>query len=275
MNKNSIGISLFFTFCIYIFLGNSIAFSNQPKTLKKIVIDAGHGGKDAGALKYKLSKNEKDITLDVALLLGEMIQKHLKDVEVIYTRKVDKDVDLKDRHAIANKANADLFLSIHVNSTAPKSRKVNGRWVRDRETQASGTETFVLGLHRVGQKSKAFEEYGEQIVQEPGLLDPSDPMTQIIVSNYTQAFLSRSIVFADKIEQNFIRQGRNSRGVKQLGLEVLAGSAMPGVLVELGFINNVEDEIYMNSKEGQKEMAQAIFQAIVSYKRELEKGIAN
>lgn len=251
------------------------SFANQPRKLKKVVIDAGHGGSDIGAAKYKLNKHEKDLTLDISKLVGKLIQDNLKGVEVIYTRHEDEKVELKERHAIANKANADLLVSIHVNSTAVRRKKVNGRTVIDRETQATGTETFVLGLHRVGQKSKAFEEYGEQIVEEPGLLDPTDPMTQIIVSQYTQAFLSRSIVIADKVEQNFIKQGRVSRGVKQLGLEVLAGSAMPGILVEIGFINNVEEEIYMNSKEGQKEISTAIFNAIRQYKTELEKGIAN
>lgn len=251
------------------------AWSNGPRTLKKVVIDAGHGGTDIGAPKFKLNKNEKDLTLDVSLLLGKMLKEHLKGVEIIYTRKTDTDVDLKDRHAIANQANGDLFISIHVNSSAPKRTRVNGRWVTDRSTQARGTETFVLGLHRVGQKSKAFEEYGEQIIEEPGLLDPTDPMTQIIVSQYTQAFLSRSIIIADRVEQNFMKQGRNSRGVKQLGLEVLAGSAMPGILIEIGFINNVEDEVYMNSKEGQHEIATAILKAILEYKAELERGIAH
>src|SRR5690606_38131327 len=105
-----------------------------------------------------------------------------------------------------------------------------------------GTETYVLGLHRNSQKGRAIEEYGDQVTEEPGMLDPEDPTTQILVAQYTQAFLSRSILFADKVEQNFVKAGRKSFGVKQKGLEVLAGSVMPGVLVELGFINNAHDE---------------------------------
>lgn len=272
--QSQIFLSTLLLSCFVVFLSNN-TWANQPRSLKKVVIDAGHGGSDIGAPKFKLDKHEKHLTLDISLLVGRMIKEKMKDVELIYTRENDINVDLKERHAIANKANADLFISIHVNAAAPKRRRVNGRTIVDRETNASGTETFVLGLHRVGQKSKAFEEYGEQIVEEPGLLDPNDPMTQIIVSQYTQAFLSRSIVIADKVEQNFIKQGRLSRGVKQLGLEVLAGSAMPGILIEIGFINNIEDEIYMNSKEGQQEIATAIFNAIVAYKKELEKGIAH
>lgn len=263
----TISFILFFTFF------STPLFSNGPRTLKKIILDAGHGGSDIGTPKFKLQKHEKDLTLDVTLLLGKMLEQHLKGVDIIYTRKTDTRIEPKDRHVIANQANGDLFISIHVNSSAPKRTKVNGRWVTDRSTQARGTETFVLGLHRVGQKNKAFEEYGEQIIEEPGLLDPTDPMTQIIVSQYTQAFLSRSIIIADRMEQNFVKQGRNSRGVKQLGLEVLAGSAMPGILIEIGFMNNEEDEIYMNSKEGQQEIATAILKAILEYKAELEKGI--
>lgn len=266
---------LIISWTLFILHGNLKQTYAQGKPVRKVVLDAGHGGSDIGAQKYKHGKHEKDLTLDIALMVGDMIKRGIPDLDVVYTRTRDERVELKDRHAIANKANADLFVSIHVNSTALRRVKVNGKWVSTRETEARGTETFVLGLHRVGQKSKAFEQYGEEIVEEPGLLDPNDPMTQIIVSQYTQAFLSRSIVIADKVEQNFIQQGRPSRGVKQMGLEVLAGSAMPGILIEIGFINNPIDEAYMNSPEGQREIAVAIYKAIRDYKTEIEKGISN
>ncbi len=270
--------------------GSVTAAAQAPKKgLRKVVIDAGHGGRDPGAPKYLLSKNEKDIALDVALKLGKLINDSLKDVGVVYTRKTDFYPELKERHAIANNANADLFISIHVNATAGTRTKVQKGFkyvgkgskrrkvpvyatVVNRETQATGTETYVLGLHRNSQKEKAIEEFGDNVTEEPGMLDENDPMTQIIVAQYSKAFLNKSVNFADKVERNFVAMtGRKSAGVKQKGLEVLAGSAMPGVLIELGFINNVNDEIYMNSESGQNELAYAIFKAIREYKHELSR----
>ncbi len=261
----------------------------QKKGVKKIVLDAGHGGKDPGARRFRLIKDEKDIALDVVLKLGKMLNDSLKDIEVIYTRKHDFYPELKERHAIANNANADLFVSIHVNATAGTRTKVQNGYkyvgkgskrrkvpvyttVVNRETKATGTETYILGLHRTSQKEKAIEEFGDNVTEEPGLLDENDPMTQILVAQYTQAFQNKSISFGDKVEKNFVKvTGRKSAGVKQKGLEVLAGSAMPGVLIELGFINNVEDEIYLNSEEGQYQLAYAIFRAIREYKAELSR----
>ena len=145
------------------------------------------------------------------------------------------------------------------------------RTVRHRETKANGTETFVLGLHRNSQKEDAIGEYGETITQEPGLLNENDPQTQIIIAQYAQAFLSRSVSLGSKIQQEFANQGRRDMGVKQMGLEVLAGSAMPGVLVECGFINNPDEEAYMNSEAGQQEIALAIYRGIKAYKMEAER----
>lgn len=277
-----------FLFCAA-FLPESRAQSS--KQLSKIVLDAGHGGSDIGTPKYKLDKNEKDITLDVVLRLGKILKDSMPDLKVIYTRTTDFKPQLQERHEIANKANADLFISIHVNSTAgrrvrvasghhyvgkgKKRRRVTSyKTVVHRETKANGTETYVLGLHRNSQKGKAIEDYGDNVTEEPGLLDENDPTTQIIVAQYTQAFLSRSINFASKVQDNFEKQGRNSYGVKQKGLEVLAGSAMPGVLIEIGFINNPDDEQYLNSEAGQTQVALAIYRAIKSYKEDLNRGKA-
>lgn len=261
----------------------------QNKSVKTVVIDAGHGGTDPGALKYKLDKHEKDLVLDVALKLGKMLNDSLKDVKVVYTRTSDFYPSLKQRHEIANNAKGDLFISIHVNATAGTSSKVaNGykyvgsgskrkkvavyKTVTNRATQATGTETYVLGLHRNDQKEKAIGEFGDMVTEEPGMLDVNDPMTQVLVAQYSNTFLNRSINFADKVERNFqATSGRRSAGVKQKGLEVLAGSAMPGVLIELGFINNEADEIYMNSDIGQKELTYSIFKAVKDYKKEVER----
>lgn len=287
INLFSIIILLTIVCCCF----STITNAQSNKSLNKIVIDAGHGGKDAGAPAYRMGKNEKDITLDVALRLGKILNDSMPKLKVIYTRTTDAYPELKERHKIANDANADLFISIHVNATAGtrtrvesghhyvgkgrRRRKVTSyRTIVNRATDASGTETYVLGLHRSSQKSKAIEDYGDNVTEEPGMLDESDPTTQILVAQYTQAFLSRSINFADKVEQNFKQEGRNSYGVKQKGLEVLAGSAMPGVLIEIGFINNVHDEEYLNSSIGQNQVAMTIYRAIKAYNADLSKGKA-
>ncbi|MEZ5018172.1 MAG: N-acetylmuramoyl-L-alanine amidase [Flavipsychrobacter sp.] len=264
-----------------------LLFANGKK-VTKIVLDAGHGGQDGGA-RGNFS-NEKDLALAVTMKLGKMIAENMKDVEVIYTRTTDVYPSLVTRHEIANKAGADLFVSIHINSTAGTKtrvragyRTIKGKdgktyrrpryrtvYNRNRNTNAAGTMCLVLGLHRSSQKEDAIGEYGDNVVDEPGLLNPDDPQTAIIISQYTQAFLNRSVSVATKIQNNFIAQGRGDYGVKQQGLEVLAGSAMPGVLVEIGFVNNPEEETYMNSVKGQNEIVDAIFRGIREYKKEVE-----
>lgn len=248
-------------FCIAIFtLGIFFSFENNVDNavkVKKIVIDAGHGGKDPGCIG-RYSK-EKELTLAVAFKLGKMITQNLKDVKVIYTREYDWYPSLPERHTIANNAKADLFISIHINSSPAKV------------TTASGTETFVLGLHRNDQKEGAIGEYSNNLEREDeGILNPNDPMTQIIIAQYSQAFLSSSIALGTFIEDEFTYQGRRSSGVKQKGLEVLAGCVMPGVLVELGFINNPDEEAYLNSEEGQLEAATALFNGVKKYKSTVE-----
>ncbi len=269
-----------------VFIIAPFATMANGKKVTTIVLDAGHGGTDPGA-KGKISL-EKNLTLAIALRVGKMINDSLKDCKVIYTRTSDVYPTLKERHEIANRAKGDLFVSIHINATAPRVEKIrtgykyvtrNGkkvkvptyRTVRHTSTTASGTETYVLGLHRTGQKAGAIGNNAENIVEEPGLLDESDPQTAIIIAQYNQAFLARSVTLGTKIQSEFERVGRPNLGVKQMGLEVLAGSAMPGVLVECGFINNPDEEIYMNSEAGQHELALAIFRGIKAYKMEMER----
>lgn len=274
-------------------LGTTINSSAQATHSKEkpftIVLDAGHGGHDAGALKYLFPKHEKDIALDVTQKVAKLLRDSLKDTRVLLTRDSDVFIKLQDRHRIANQANGDLFVSIHVNATAGTRTRVQSGYhyvgkgksrrkvasyktVVNRSTNANGTETYVLGLHRNSQKSKAIEEYGENLIEdEDALLDENDPTTSILVAQYTQRFLSRSIDLASLIQNNFIAQGRNSYGVKQKGLEVLAGSVMPGVLVEIGFINNAEDEALLNSEKGQQQVAWAIFKGIRDYYRTANK----
>lgn len=260
-------------------------FANGKK-VAKIVLDAGHGGEDAGA-RGKFS-NEKDLTLAVAKKVGKIISDSLRGVQVIYTRTYDVYPTLVERHEIANKSNADVFVSIHVNSTKGTTERIFSGYrtvkrgkkrskqpvykvVHHRETSASGTETWVLGLHRNSEKEKAIGEYGETVMDEPGVLNENDPQTAIIIAQYSQAFLARSVSLGSKIQQEFGNQGRNDKGVKQMGLEVLAGSAMPGVLVEIGFINNPEEEEYLNTEKGQYDVAMAIYRGIKAYKTEVER----
>lgn len=225
--------------------------------VRKIVIDAGHGGKDPGC--HGQYSFEKDIALSVSQRLGRMIKSELKGVQVMYTRESDWYPPLKGRHKMANDAKADLFISIHINSS-PK-----------RVTTANGTETYVLGLHRTDQKEGAIGEFASNFVGDNGLLDPKDPLNQIMIAQYSQTFLASSIALGTFIEDEFKNQGRKSSGVKQKGLEVLAGTAMPAVLVELGFLNNPSEESMLNSEQGKNKCAMAILKAVKKYKAEVEK----
>lgn len=272
---------------ITIFFTSAPAFADDTK-VKKIVLDAGHGGDKPGAIGH-FSK-EKDIALAVTLQVGELIKKNQKGREVIYTRTTDVDVHWAERHEIANRAKADLFVSIHVNST-PGTRtrvrsgyrtvKKNGKSVKvpryvykyDKATEANGTETYVLGLSRNSQKEESIGEYSDNLAsgEREGLMDEKDPMTAIIIAQYSQAFLTSSVDLGTRIQNQFARQGRLDRGVKQISVEVLAGCVMPGVLVEIGFINNVEEEKYMNSPQGQTEIAHAIYTGILEYIKAVER----
>ncbi len=260
------------------------------KKVTKIVIDAGHGGKDNGARgEYS---NEKDLTLAIVMKLGKLITDSMHDVEPFYTRNSDNYPSLKERHEIANQAAADLFVSVHINSTPFWYEKVQtstrtvttgrGKRKRTREvavyqsikhhtTKLQGVETLVLGSIRNNQKAKAVGEYGDAIVDEPGLLNENDPQTAIILAQYTQAFLGRSVALGQAIQDQFASQGRRDLGVKQQSLEVLAGSYMPGVLVECGFITNTDEETYMASEAGQWEIARAIFRGIKAYKMDIDR----
>jgi N-acetylmuramoyl-L-alanine amidase len=272
------------TSLLLVFLTVSTHQANAKK-ISKIVLDAGHGGHDFGAPgQYS---HEKDLTLAITMRLGRMMHDSMPDVQVVYTRITDDYPELKERHEIANQAKADLMIAIHINAAAhKKSRELVGHRIVKRHgkrmqqpiykvsyvttTQAHGTESYVLGLHRTGQNEGAIGEYSETVTDEPGMLNEEDPMTAIIVAQYTQAFRDRSVLLATKIQNQFEYQGRLNMGVKEKGLEVLAGSAMPGVLVECGFINNPEEEAYMNSERGQFEIALAIFRGIKAYKYDAE-----
>jgi N-acetylmuramoyl-L-alanine amidase len=228
--------------------------------IRTIVIDAGHGGHDPGCVGKK--SKEKDVALDISLKLGKMIEEQLPDTRVIYTRKTDKFLELHQRAAIANKANADLFISIHCNAAESKT--------------SYGTETFVLGLHRakdnldVAKRENAAIYFENDYQQNYDGYDPNSPEGHILLSMFQNAFLDQSITLAEKIERNFVAHKRTSRGVKQGGFLVLRHATMPAVLVEAGFLSNLKEEEWLISQEGQNAIATSIFDAIKLYKSSYE-----
>lgn len=242
--------------------------NNHPPgyRVRTIVIDPGHGGHD-GSTKGKFSR-EKDVALDVALKLGKAIEKEFKDVKVIYTRESDVFVKLYERTAVANDNKADLFISIHCNSM-PITKK-------GQNTGARGTETFVSGFHRLGQQDVAVRENASLLLEENYKenyqgFDPTDPESYIIFSLMKNQYRDQSIRLASFIQEQFSTSGRVDRGVKEQGLAILATAGMPAILTEIGFISNPEEEKYMNSAFGQKEIVDNLLNAIKKYKIQLEK----
>ena len=225
--------------------------------LKKVVIDAGHGGKDSGAVG-KLAM-EKDIVLAVSLQVGAYINEYLPDVEVIYTRNTDVFVPLKQRAQIANKADADLFISIHANAIS--------------NPKIVGAETFALGLHRTADNLEVAKKENSVIVLEDDYtttyegFDPNVSESYIIFELMQNIYLDQSIEMARLVQQQFSKRvGRRDRGVKQAGFLVLRETAMPGVLIELGFLSNKSEEKFMITKNGQELLASGVFRAFRDYK---------
>ncbi len=228
-------------------------------TLDTVVIDAGHGGHDSGAVANGVM--EKDINLAVALRLGSYLEKLLK-VNVVYTRTEDEFVELQERGHIANQAGAKLFISIHANS-APYSSTVRG------------TETYILGLHRT-EKAKEVMERENEVINFEDNPDQYNAFYQngILRTLALSANLRMSEKLAGEIESQFAdRARRQSRGVKQAGLIVLWAASMPAVLVELGYLTNRFEAAYLNSEQGQDYLASAIFRAVRDFKYEYEKGL--
>lgn len=232
--------------------------NNKAEKPFTIVLDAGHGGKDPGAMSVGIK--EKDIALNIVLKVGNLIQDSLPEVKVLYTRNTDKFVELHERSNFANKNKADIFMSIHCNAST--------------NTTAEGTETFVMGLHKnegnleVAKRENAaiLLEENYQDSEKYGGFDPSSPVGHIIFSMYQNAFLSKSLEMASEIENEFVKQTKmKSRGVKQAGFLVLWKSSMPSVLIETGFISNHKDRAVMNSFDGQQKIAQSVFNAFKVY----------
>jgi len=242
------------------------AASNLDKRdlrINTVIIDAGHGGKDPGT--HGVSSKEKDVALKVARELGRIISDNLKDVKVIYTRSNDTFIELEQRANIANKAGADVFISIHCNAVPRNTEKIYG------------TETYVMGLHTSKANFEVAKRENSVILMEKNNkeayegFDPNSPDSYILFSLYQNAYLGNSLNLAQKVEQQFKnRVGRNSRGVKQAGFLVLYRTSMPSVLVEVGYLTNKKEEKYLNDPLGQTYIASGIFRAFRDYKNELE-----
>jgi len=232
--------------------------------LKTVVIDAGHGGHDPGAVSKASKLSEKQINLDLALKLGARISKEYPDVKVIYTRKTDKFVELAERGNIANRNHADLFISIHVNSA--------------KASAASGTETFVMGTDKSASNMAVCQRENAVILLEDDYtttyegFDPDNPESYIIFNLMQNAHFEQSIAFASLVQRNFIDKGpiTKSRGVRQAPLMVLWRTTMPSVLVEVGFLSNAGDRTKLNQAENRQKIADDIFDAFVTFKKQYD-----
>lgn len=254
--------NIFFLFLsLFLLCFSSEIFSQTKKQqLKKIVIDPGHGGRDPGAVGKK--SYEKTIVLAISKKLGNLIKKHYKDVEIIYTRTDDSFVALDKRADMANEKNADLLISIHTNA--------------NKLTTAYGASTYVMGLDRTQENIEVSLRENSVISFEKNStkyerFDPKSPEAEIIFSLIQNTILESSLSLAAKVQKHLKKAERLNRGVKQAPLVVLWNATMPSILIETGFISNEKEEKYLMSKKGQNTIAKAIFDAFVEYKKENEK----
>jgi N-acetylmuramoyl-L-alanine amidase len=235
-------------------------YAKPVYSVKKVVIDAGHGGHDPGCIGSAV--HEKEIALGIAQKLAAQFKATFPDVQVILTRNTDEFIPLHERAKIANRNAADLFISLHCNYVSKAS-------------QVHGSETYVLGPHKLEENLQvALRENSvvqlEKNYQSVYGYDPNSPEATIILSMYQNAYLEQSILFADKVEYEFTTASRHSRGVKQAGFLVLRETTMPSVLIETGFLSNRDEENYLRSDEGQNQIALAILTAFAGYKAEVE-----
>lgn len=241
---------------ILTFLISNLSLAQTEKFV--LILDAGHGGKDPGNSYHGFS--EKEIALKTTLKVGEYLAKD-KEIKIIYTRVTDEFIELVNRPKIANKANANLFVSIHCNSV--------------KNFGPSGTETFVMGLSRADMNIEVAKAENAVIYLEDNYkqnyqgFDPTNPESLLGLNIMQEENLNNSINLATKIQDNFTNNlNRKTRGVKQQPLWVLDAAYMPSVLIELGFLSNMEEGEFLNSLDGQNKMALEIANAIISYKNE-------
>ncbi len=248
---------------LFIALSLLLAFSLFPETHAAetrftVVIDAGHGGNDPGAIGRR--GKEKNINLSVALKLGRLIRQNCPDTRVVYTRERDVFVPLHRRAEIANDAKADLFISIHTNSVASRNKSVNG------------AETYTLGLHRtqenleVAKKENAVILIEDDYKQRYAGFNPNSSESYIIFEFLQDKNMAQSVSFATSVQKCFRNANRTDKGVHQAGFLVLRATSMPSVLIELGYITNPTEEAYLMSEQGSSTLAKSIYRAFLNYK---------
>ena len=254
-------VRYFLTFIILLNFNLLIGRNKETKGLETVVIDAGHGGKDPGTTVGKA--REKDVVLDIALRLGKFIKEKLPEVRVVYTRKSDVFIPLFQRSVIANKNNADLFISIHANFCATPSIK--------------GTETYVLGLHRTEDNLNVAKKENSAILFEKDYstryegFDPNLSESYIIFELIQNTHIEQSVAFAGILQDSFRNHAkRNSRDVRQAGFLVLRETAMPAVLIETGYLSNPSESKYLMTVEGREAIALSIFNSFKSYREKFE-----
>jgi N-acetylmuramoyl-L-alanine amidase len=260
--KNLIKLVINLTLLCLIFLNSSFLFSQKKINEFTVVLDAGHGGKDPG--NRGNGYYEKNIALSIALKVGAELEKQ-SNIKVIYTRKKDVFVNLFKRAEIANKAKADLFISIHCDSHS---------------SNAYGAGTFVLGLHanqrnfEIAKKENSVIFKEENYEQKYDGFDPNSPESVISLVLMQEDYLDQSIVIADLIQKAFVSDlNRKNRTVKQAGFIVLKYTYMPSVLVETGFLTNKKEGAYLNSKKGQREMSESIAKGILRYRNSINSDV--
>jgi N-acetylmuramoyl-L-alanine amidase len=302
MIKKTILVAVFVSFIPMLF--SFVAPNNKQKVLKTIVVDAGHGlmpGGGHNGAKGTYSY-EDDICLSISRILVTQLQQALPDVRIVETRTDENIVPLHRRAEIANENHGDLFVSIHCNAMPPdqhserigtktvttyvgkgkRRRKVTRRVPQYRywttPNPRKGTETYIWGAHKNEDKEVAVRENAPMLQEENykenyGDIDPNSPEFIALALLKTKQFFKRSATLAGFVEQEFMKVGRTSSGQqqRQVGIWVLQATAMPSVLVETGFLTNREEEDYLNSSDGQQEIARCITQAIVNYTSWLEK----
>jgi N-acetylmuramoyl-L-alanine amidase len=232
-----------------------VAAQKDGKTFK-VVIDAGHGGKDPGCLG-SYSK-EKDVVLNIALKTGKLISDNCPNVKVIYTRKTDVFVELYRRAQIANENHADLFISFHCNA--------------NEKTEPNGIETYVMGLSKSAANQAVARAENSAMLKEADYknnydgFNPNSPESAVMFSLYSSAYLNNSILLADKVQKNLVSTTKLlDRGVKQAGYWVLYKVSMPSILIEMGFLSNKNDERFLSQEKNKENIANAIYRAFASY----------